>query len=40
MISVSHLHFRPENMVCPKEISFLKAGNRYLKAGNMLVSLN
>ena len=38
--NVFETYFLKDFRVCPEEISFLKAGYKYLKAGNRLVSLN
>ena len=38
--NVFETYFLKDFRVCPEEISFLKDGYKYLKAGNRLVSLN
>ena len=40
MISVSHLHFRPENMIYPLNCLFQMAGKSYPRAGKRLVGHN
>ena len=40
MISVSHLHFRPKNMIYPLNCLFQMAGKRYPRAGKRLVGYN